>query len=270
MISYDYEPIYALAILLGGTDPRGFLQLMDKVEAAGIDAISTGVVLAWATEAFERGLISTKETDGLRLAWGDFPTYIQALEGILQGTNEFYRTLRLGVGEAARRYGGQEFALAFAGHEMAGYHTGPAAHIGFLIGARHSHLDNAGYALDQKMTPEQLPSPEEMVQSLLAEESWRQVLSSLVVCFFARGIYTPELVSRALEMSGHQLSAEDLQRLGREIWRAKYDFKLREGFSFDNLPIPRRILETPTALGNLSEETFRRAVATIKGELGQR
>lgn len=270
MISYDYEPIYALAILLGGTDPRGFLRLMDKVEAAGIDAISTGVVLAWATEAFERGLISAKETDGLRLAWGDFPTYTQALEGILKGKNEFYRSLRLGVGEAARRYGGQEFALALAGHEMAGYHTGPAAHIGFLIGARHSHLDNAGYALDQKMTPEQVPSPEEMVQSLLAEETWRQVLSSLVVCFFARGIYTPELVSRALEMSGYQLSPDDLQRMGREIWRAKYDFKLREGFSLDNLPIPRRILETPTALGNLSEETFHRAVAAIKGELGRR
>jgi aldehyde:ferredoxin oxidoreductase len=58
--------------------------------------------------------------------------------------------------------------------------------------------------------------------------------------------------------------------MGREIWRAKYDFKLREGFSLDNLPIPRRILETPTALGNLSEETFHRAVAAIKGELGRR
>ena len=36
----------------------------------------------------------------------------------------------------------------------------------------------------------------------LAEECWRQVLSSLVVCFFARGIYQPELVVRALAGGG--------------------------------------------------------------------
>jgi len=37
-----------------------------------------------------------------------------------------------------------DFALSFMGNEMPGYHTGPGAHIGVFISARHSHLDNAG------------------------------------------------------------------------------------------------------------------------------
>jgi hypothetical protein len=28
--------------------------------------------------------------------------------------------------------------------------TGPACHLTYLTGARHSHLDSAGYSLDQK------------------------------------------------------------------------------------------------------------------------
>jgi aldehyde:ferredoxin oxidoreductase len=37
-------------------------------------------------------------------------------------------------------------------------------------------------------------SKEDAVCKLRDEESWRQILSSLVVCFFARGIYDPETV----------------------------------------------------------------------------
>jgi hypothetical protein len=32
---------------------------------------------------------------------------------------------------------------------MPGYHTRPEAYMGFLIGSRHSHLDCAGYSVDQ-------------------------------------------------------------------------------------------------------------------------
>jgi len=64
MICYDYEPIYALGSMLGIGDPEGFLKLMDLVEVLGLDAMSAGVTLAWATESFERGIISEKETMG--------------------------------------------------------------------------------------------------------------------------------------------------------------------------------------------------------------
>lgn len=52
-VSYDYEPIYALGTNLGVRDRFGLLKLFKAVEDWGLDAISTGVVLAWATEALE-------------------------------------------------------------------------------------------------------------------------------------------------------------------------------------------------------------------------
>ncbi len=272
MISYDYEPIYALGTMLGITRPADFLRLMDRVEEAwGIDAMSLGVILAWATEAFERGLITKEETRGVRLKWGDAKEYIKAGGYIIDQPNDFYKALARGVEYAASVYGGTDFSLAFGGNEMPGYHTGPGAHLGVLIGARHSHLDNAGYSLDQKILISRRLKPEEMIDTLLAEERWRQILSSLVICFFARGIYTPELVTRLLAVAGIELTVDDLQRIGREIHTEKYRFKVREGFSFDTLRLPKRIFETASPVSGLEREYFVKALVyankTIQKEL---
>jgi len=259
-VSYDYELTYALGSMLGISDTHGFLMLLDEVEKQGVDAMSTGVCLAWATEAYEKGLLSRGDLEGLEPKWGDYETYIKMVELIVEQPNEFYKHLAMGVEAAASRYGGLDFALAFGGNEMPGYHTGPAGHVGYLTGARHSHLDSGGYSLDEK-TIGATPSPEEIANKLFEEESWRQILSSLVVCFFARRVYSPETVAKALKAVGLEKDEGELAELGREILFEKYRFKVREGFSFDKLRIPRRILETPTPHGMLSEEVIREAVA---------
>jgi len=261
MLGYDHEPVYATGSMLGGSDVPGMFQLMDEIEVQGLDVMSTGVALAWATEAHERGLISTEETDGLELTWGDYPTYIQAVQRIVHQPNDFYQALARGVKQAASVYGGEDFALTFGGNEMPGYHTGPACHLTYLTGARHSHLDSAGYSLDQKVGAQgEVLTPEDVAESLLAEERWRQVLSSLVVCFFARKVYTRGMVQRALAVIGFERSPNDLDRLGLEVLRRKNAFKRREGFDPQSLRVPARILETPSPLGTLDEGFLRQAI----------
>jgi len=261
MISYDYEPIYALGTMLGIGDPAGFLKLMDRVESYGVDAMSAGVSLAWATEAQQKGLISERETHGITLDWGNVPAYQQMVRYIVEQPNEFYRHLARGVEAASRRYGGQDFALAFGKNEMPGYHTGPGAHIGYLIGARHSHLDNAGYSIDQKKLAKAPMSAEDLVDELIEEERWRQILSSLVVCFFARGLYTPDRVTELLATAGFDLTTDDLTRIGTDIHTEKFRFKFREGFSFDTLRVPHRIFETPSPIKLLDEQYVKKALA---------
>ncbi len=264
MISYDYEPLYALGTMLGLTDAKAFLKLMDRVESWGMDAMSTGVVLAWATEAQERGLIDEKETMGVVFQWGNPEPYIKACHLIVDQPNEFYRALARGVEYAAALYGGEDFALAFGKNEMPGYHTGVGAHIGYLIGLRHSHLDNAGYSFDQNVFSKEQPSPEKLIEVLLEEERWRQILSSLVVCFFARGIYTPAIVSELLHTAGFDIEPEALDRIGQAIYNEKYLFKTREGFSLDTLRLPKRIFETPSPGETMKEEYIRSALRYLE------
>ncbi len=255
MVSYDYEPIYSLGSMLGVGSREGVLRLIHKVETLGLDAMSTGVCLAWATEAFKRGLIGENETI-VKLEFGNVENYLQAMEYLYQQPNDFYRVLAQGVERASEVYGGREFALAFGGNEMPGYHAGYATHIGYLIGLRHSHLDNAGYALDQKI--KDYPPPEELVDQLVKEECWRQVLSSLVVCFFARGVYKPEIVSKAFKPLGYELSEEELIRYGEETYREKLRLKVDMGFKKPR--IPDRIFETECTHGKLEREYVERAL----------
>ncbi len=257
MISYDYELIYALGSMLGIGSREGLLRLIHKVEIYGLDAMSTGVCLAWATEALEKGLISEKETL-VKLSFGDVEGYLKAIDYIVKQPNEFYKVLAQGVEKASDVYGGKEFALAFGKNEMPGYHVGHATHIGYLIGLRHSHLDNAGYSLDQKL--KDIPPPNEIVDKLVKEEEWRQVLSSLVVCFFARGVYKPEIVAEAFDALGYEISPEELKLKGEKIYREKLKLKIKMGFDPDSLRLPKRIFETECLHGKLSERYIKEAL----------
>ncbi len=269
MIGYDHEPIYATGSLLGIGDTPGMLRLMDEMEVQGLDVMSAGVALSWATEAFQRGLITEKETDGLKPAFGDAETYIALTERIVTQPTDFFKALARGAEYAASVYGGSEFALTFGRNEMPGYHTGPACHLGYLTGARHSHLDSAGYSLDQKAAAKgETLTPDGVASALLKEERWRQVLTSLVICLFARGIYTEEAVIKALGVAGFERTAEDLVGLGVDTLKRKNAFKAREGFRLDDMRIPARILETPSPLGAIDETFVRQALAHFAQELG--
>jgi len=267
MISYDYEPIYALGSMLGISDAEGLLKLIDQIERIGLDSMSTGVILAWATEAQERGIISEKETQNIKFSWGDYPSYIKAVQFLFKQPNQFYKALARGVEYTAQQYGGKDFALAFGGNEMAGYHTGPAAHIGLLIGARHSHLDNGGYSIDQKILAKEKINPKKLAKELLTEERWRQILSSLIVCFFARGIYGADIITQALYSAGYDINPEKLLSIGEEIHREKYSFKIREGFSLDNYRLPERIFETPSLVGKIDKTFVDKVVKCVKNEI---
>lgn len=107
-------------------------------------------------------------------------------------------------------------------------------------------------------------TPEEIVDNLLKEEFWRQILSSLCICFFARGVYTKEIVMEALAAAGHPKSAEEIEKIGKDIYREKFLFKIREGFSFDDLRMPERIFETPSPTMKFDRAFMEKAIQYAK------
>lgn len=252
-LSYDHELIFALGTFLGMQSKDDFFALLERVEAFGLDAMSTGVLLGWLTEAYKKGLVSEEEL-GTRLDFGYVEGYLQAVQNLIQGKNELYRTLAKGTEAAAARYGGQDFAMTLGGHEMTGYHTGYGAALGQAVGARHSHLDNAGYAYDQTKNPEDI---EEFVSAIFEEEVSRCVANSMIICLFARGVYDIPTLAGALNSIGMEWSEEDLHELGRRIYRLKLEIKRKMGFDFRKMRFPRRFFETPSYQGVLDEGVMR-------------
>jgi len=250
-VSYDYELIFALGTFLGIKSTDKIIALIDVVEKCGLDAMSTGVCLGWATDAYENGYIGAEDTL-VKLEFGNAINYIEAIKHLSDGTNLFYRNLGKGSRHAASIYGGEEFAMHVGGNEMAGYHTGYGSLIGAAVGARHSHLCNGGYSFDQASTEF---DPDDLVDKIFEEEIERCMTNSLVMCLFARKIYDRQTILDALNSIGWSLTNDDLTVIGRRIMREKLLIKKSLGFKQKGVKLPKRFFETPSMNGQLDEKT---------------
>lgn len=250
-ISYDFELIFAVGSMLGVMDCFEVLKLIDVAEKMGLDVMSPGVALAWATEALAKGIISEKETL-VPLAFGNSAAYQEALQHLALGSNEFYQLLSQGTLKAAERYGGDDFACVL-GQEMAGYATGKAFFVSQALGLRHSHLDAGGYAYDQKPKGETVG---DAVKFLIEDEKGRAFLTSMVSCLFARGVYSDDTLGSCLQSVGYGDLADSMDAVATEIQRLRWRMRLGTGFRPERVSIPKRFSEITTRRGPVDRESL--------------
>ena len=137
---------------------------------------------------------------------------------------------------------------------MAGYHTGYAFALGQSVGARHSHLDNAGYSYDQSAKE---IDDEKIINYLLEEEKERCILTSLCICLFARKVYDRKTILEAFSSIGINLTDQDLNKIANDIFFTRIRIKEKLGFTLDSIKFPKRIFETDTLWGKLDENRMK-------------
>jgi aldehyde:ferredoxin oxidoreductase len=245
-VSYDHEPIFAAGAMLHVTNAFSVLSLLDTVEREGLDIMSAGVALAWATEAVEKGIITVKETI-VPLEFGNEAAYREAFHHLGAASNDFYRLLGQGAMKAAEHYGGADFACVL-GQEMAGYATGEVFFVSQALGFRHSHLDAGGYSFDQK---DEEPDVSGAVRFLVEDERARVLLTSLVSCLFARGVYKDPVISDCLRSVGYTNLADGIATVSHHVQKLRWQTRLRTGFDPRSVSIPKRFLEVETWRGKI-------------------
>jgi aldehyde:ferredoxin oxidoreductase len=243
-VSYDHEPIFAMGAMLSVLDAFQVLTLLELSEKEGLDVMSAGVALAWATEAFEKGLITEKETL-IPLKFGNAGAYAQALKHLGTGTNDFYQLLGQGTLKAAEHYGGTDFACVL-GQEMGGYATGEVFFISQALGLRHSHLDAGGYSYDQKQKGKDVAHA---VEFLIQDEKARVFLTSMVSCLFAREVYKEAVLADCLRAVGYRNLAEDLDSVSRRVQNMRWQIRMKTGFDPGSVKIPERFKQVVTWKG---------------------
>jgi aldehyde:ferredoxin oxidoreductase len=245
-VTYDHEPIFAMGAMLSVLDAFQVLALLEIAEKEGLDVMSAGVALAWATEAFEKGLLSEKETL-VPLKFGDARAYAKAVKHLGTGPNDFYRLLGQGTLKAAQQYGGQDFACVL-GQEMGGYATGEVFFISQALGLRHSHLDAGGYSYDQK---QQGKDAAKAVEFLIQDEKARVFLTSMVSCLFAREVYKEAVLAECLNAVGYRNLAENVDSVSRRVQNMRWQIRMKTGFEPESVKIPERFKQVVTWKGSM-------------------
>jgi aldehyde:ferredoxin oxidoreductase len=134
----DYENVAMLGSNIGLGDLEKVAVLNRLADMYGMDTISLGSVLAFATEASERGLLEEK------IEWGDFNKYKDLVADIAFRRNDIGNLLAEGTRRASEKIGGgsKEWAMNVKGLEISAYdcHAAPAMALAYAtspIGAHH-------------------------------------------------------------------------------------------------------------------------------------
>ena len=78
----EYETIGAFGSLVGNGNLKQIALANQLCSEYVLDSISTGVVIAFAIECFEKGLLTRDDTDGLELSWGNVEAIVALVHKI--------------------------------------------------------------------------------------------------------------------------------------------------------------------------------------------
>ena len=132
-------PEYETTALLGGdcalSDIEDVAYANWLCDELGLDTISAGAAVAFAMECFEKGILTEKDTGGVKLRFGNPQAVFAMLERIArrQGLGD---TLAEGVKQAAEVIGerSSDFAIHVKGMEQSGYatHNAPSMLLAYM------------------------------------------------------------------------------------------------------------------------------------------
>jgi len=260
----EYETLASIGSNCGVDDLAAIAKGSELCNAYSLDTISTGEVIAFAMECFENGLLSTRDTGGIELRFGNAEAMLRCIELIArrEGIGEL---LAEGSVRAAKQIGGkaEQFAIAVKGLE-AGLHeprAKPGLGLGYMVnphGADHCcNLHDTMYLSEKSWRVQE--AAEFGVKGPLAVDDigpdkvrlfhhvqrGRIVLDSLVTCLFLPYNLTQlsELVNAA---TGWQMDGSDLLKTADRTLTNFRLFNLREGLTAADDTLPQRFYQPKT------------------------
>jgi aldehyde:ferredoxin oxidoreductase len=239
----EYETWGMMAGDLGINDPHALFKLCYLADDLGLDTIGAGSVIAFAMEAFEKGMLSEKEI-GFPLRFGDGEAAIRILRMIAMrdGLGDM---LADGTKKAAAKIGKGSEALAVhvKGLETAAWD--PRGKKG--LGLSYATADVGSHHL--RGWPATTDPPKEsaidMVESMIEQRYLKTLRDSLVVCHFTwRFPLGFEPLIRLLNgATGLKYDQESINLFGQRVETLTRMFNQREGISRVDDILPKRFWE---------------------------
>ena len=243
----EWETIYAFGPVCGIDKMESVLAASQLCDEYGVDTMTAGITIAFAMECFEKGLITTKETDGVELRFGNDEAMIAALRKLVLQEG-FGKELAKGTKKLSKEIKGAEaFAMHVKGMELGGYEcrglNGQA--LQFAIdnrgGCHHGYGMLARAELQDGNRLEIRGKGDQVKKQAIG----RILSDSLILCTFPRHLYSLYLAEIVSAVLGEQWSADDVVSVGQRIMCQERLFNMREGVTRSDDDLPPRLLSEP-------------------------
>jgi aldehyde:ferredoxin oxidoreductase len=248
----EYETLWAMGPFCGVDRLDAIIKGMELSNYYGLDAISAGVIVGFAMDCYERGLLKQSDLDGIDARFGNHEAMVQLIEkmGKREGVGDL---LAEGVKVAAEKIGGgaDKLAAHIKGVEVTGYDLRclKTAALGFAVSFRGAdHNRHGAYAFDVKGKVNRLIAEKGRGKLVSGMEDSYALIDSFIVCKFSRGTYYKEMEDMAklyTLVTGYEMTPEELKRAGERINNVGRLFNVREGLGRKDDNLPWKVMHDP-------------------------
>jgi len=254
-VTVDYENIGMLGSNLGLKKLSEVAKANYLCDYYGLDTISTGAVIGFVMECFQRGLL-TEDDVGFRVEWGDAEKVYRLIEMIARRKG-FGTLMALGVKAVADyvRGGSEKFAMHVKRLEISAYdhRAAPAMALSYAtcdIGAHH----NRSWAITYDVQAGRTSYGRDKAEKVIYLQHMRPLFDMLGVCrlpWVELGV-DPSLYAEAYSaVTGRETTLEELLTCSERVWNLTRCIAiLKKGISAESDVLPARDFEDPVPEGS--------------------
>ncbi len=252
MTRMEYETLWAMGPYCGIDRLDTIIKGMELANYYGMDAISAGVIVGFAMDCYENGILSQEELDGIDAHFGNSEALLQILDkmGKREGIGD---TLAEGVRIAGQKIGkgAQNLAQHIKGLEVTGYDLRclKTAALGFAVSFRGAdHNRHGAYAFDVKGKVDRMKAEKGRGKLVRDMEDTYALIDSFIVCKFSRGTYYKGLADMAKLynlVTGIEMTSDELKKAGARINTVARLINIREGLGRKDDTLPWKVMNTP-------------------------
>jgi aldehyde:ferredoxin oxidoreductase len=220
----------------------------------GLDTITMGATIACAMDLFENGILTTKDTGGIVLNFGEVETMVEMVRktGLREG---FGDKLALGSYRLAESFGHPEYSMTVKKQEMPAYDPRGVQGIGLNYATNNRGADHVrGYTI----AVEVLGNPSKMDPHVtegkaaldIVFQNLTAALDSTGACLFSTfGLGADDLAAMLSALTGVPYPVDEFMKTGERIWNLERLWNLKAGFSAEDDTLPERLLKDPIKTG---------------------
>jgi aldehyde:ferredoxin oxidoreductase len=262
----EYETTAALGSFCLNDDMYSIGKANELCNLHGLDTISTGVVIAFAMEAYEKGLITKEQTGGLEIKWGSPEVVIKLVDqiGRREGIGDL---LAEGVWRVAKKIGrgAEEFAMHTKGREVPMHEPRGKRGVGLMYAVAERGASHMEWEHDDLWDPEttlrsELGLTADYVPerglleygaskariAKIAGDLWA-MCNSLVVCVFdvypGGGLEHSTLLGILNAATGWNMTIKEYMQVGERGIDLARAFNARENLTRKDDVLPKRLME---------------------------
>ena len=246
----EYETLIAWGPMLGIADLPSLVHMNELINGYGFDTISSGASAGYAFYLYELGVISEKDTGGLKLTWGNIDAAIELIHQI--GKNQgFGAVLAGGTKRMAQRYGRppgeavQTKGLEIPMHDPRAFHSMGLVYATSPRGADHNKSD--GYQIDGGVGHFDLGLNaddrwgDEKAAMIEKSQNFRALTDAIGICHFAM-IPFKMLVDMINASTGWSTDMDELLNAGERVFQLQRALSCKLGISAEDDILPELIM----------------------------